>query len=274
MRVPVLKMARSLAGDLFTEGYRRNKIFIREAAIVGRDALSTREEFYRGYVKGFEEGLNKAWDELIGLTTKGFSPREIQVMAKSKRQSINESVRDVKTEIRAETGIDLLSKAPARGPRVEVERGNTYLIESMYATKALTVVNELTADGTQALCILRSFPGNYQGGLNDTVTAYWLTKHESSQYGPYTVISPTDMPRLISETRNFMRAEEGRVVLVEGVEYLIMQSADREVSVLKFISLMSDLAITLRGVLLLSVYPPALDEKVINNLKCLASGTL
>lgn len=238
-----------------------------------RDALSAREDFYRGYVKGYEEGLNKAWDELIGLTTKGFSSREIQVMAKSKRQSIGESVRDVRTGIRDETGIDLTPRCPAKGPRVEVEAGNTYLIESMYATKALTVVNELTSDGRKAMCILRSFPGNYQGGLGPNVTAFWLTKHESGgQYGEYNVLSPSDMGRILTETRSFMKEEEGRIVLLEGVEYLIVQN--EVVPVLKFLQTLSDQAITMRGILLFSVYPPALDERVISNLKCNTCGTL
>ena len=82
-----------------------------------RDALSEDQDYYRGYVKGYEQGLNHAWDELIGLTTKGFSPREIQVMAKSKRQSIGESVKDLKRDIRDETGIDLTGAAGGAGSR-------------------------------------------------------------------------------------------------------------------------------------------------------------
>jgi hypothetical protein len=234
--------------------------------------LSAREDFYRGYVKGYEEGLNKAWDELIGLTTKGFSSREIQVMAKSKRQSIGESVRDVKTGIRDETGIDLLAKCPAKGPKVEVEAGNTYLIESMYATKALAVVNELTSDGRKALCILRSFPGNYQDGLNATVRSIWLTKNENSQHGQFDFLSPSDMGRIASDTRSFMKEEEGRIVLLEGVEYLIVQNDVN--NVLKFLQTLSDQAVTLRCVLLLSVYPPALEEKFLSNLRCISSGTI
>ncbi len=237
-----------------------------------RDALSAREDFYRGYVKGYEEGLNKAWDELIGLTTKGFSPREIQVMAKSKRQSIGESVRGIKTEIRNETGIDLLARTAPKTPRPNVEAGNTYLIESMYATKALSVVNELTADGTKGLCILRSFPGNFQDGLNSSVKAVWLTKQESSRYGNFDVVSPLDMGGIASGTRSFMKEEEGRVVLLEGVEYLFVQNDG--VGVLKFLQTLSDQAVTLKGIMLFSVYPPALDEKVISNLRCIAAGTL
>jgi hypothetical protein len=56
------------------------------------------------------------------------------------------------------------------------------MIESMYATKALAVVNELTSDGTKACASLgasRQLPER----LNDSVTAVWLTKHESGSTG-------------------------------------------------------------------------------------------
>ena len=133
--------------------------------LLHRDALSAREDFYRGYVKGYEEGLNKAWDELIGLTTKGFSSREIQVMAKSKRQSIGESVRDVRTGIRDETGIDLTPRCPAKGPRVEVEAGNTYLIESMHPALIEPLV-KITGPNVQIQAGggVAGHPGGVRGG--------------------------------------------------------------------------------------------------------------
>ncbi|MBI0582688.1 MAG: DUF835 domain-containing protein [Methanomassiliicoccus sp.] len=234
--------------------------------------MSAREDFYRGYVKGFEEGLNKAWDDLIGLTTKGFSPREIQVMAKSKRQSIGDSVKDRKKEIKEETGIDLITRSSSRQPSVRVDHGNAYLIESMFVTRALAIVNELTSDGTRALCILRSFPGNYQDALNPSVSSVWLTKHESGQFGDFQVLSPSEMGRIVTETRSFMKEAEGRVVLLEGVEYLIVQNDTN--GVLKFLQTMLDQAVTLNGILLLTVYPNTLDEHTLSNLKCLTGGTL
>jgi hypothetical protein len=240
--------------------------------LISRDAVAAKKDYYRGYVQGYEEGLNRAWDDLIGLTTKGFSPREIQVMAKSKRQSIGESVRDRKREILDETGIDLLERPAVRESSVRVENGNVYLIEALSITKGLSIVNELTANGTRALCLLRSFPGNYHDGLNTTVTPVWLAKHEAGKVGQYQVLSPSDLGRIVTEIRDFMREGEGRVVLLEGIEYLIVQNDVN--GVLKFLQTMMDQAVTLQGVLLMVVYPNALEERVLSNLRCITSGTL
>jgi hypothetical protein len=240
--------------------------------LISRDAVAAKKDFYRGYVQGYEEGLNRAWDDLIGLTTKGFSPREIQVMAKSKRQSIGESVRGRKLEIRDETGIDLLERPKVKESSVRDDNGNVYLIEALNITKGLTIVNELTADGTKALCLLRSFPGNYHDGLNSSVTPVWMAKQEVSKIGPYPVLSPSDLGRIVTETRDFLRVEEGGEVLLGGVEDLIVEN-DVD-GVLKFLQTMMDQAVTLQGVLLLTVYPNALDERVLGNLRCITSGTL
>ena len=153
-----------------------------------------------------------------------------------------------------------------------MDNGNVYIIEALSITKGLTIVNELTADGTKAMCILRSFPGNYQDGLNTTVTPVWLTKHEAGKVGPYQVLSPSDLGQIVTEIRDFLREGEGRVVLLEGIEYLIVQNDVN--GVLKFLQTMMDQAVTLQGILLMVVYPNALEERVLSNLRCITSGTL
>src|SRR5512137_2919230 len=45
-----------------------------------------------GYVEGYEDGLNEAWEELLALTTKGYTSREIQILAKARRSIIQEKV--------------------------------------------------------------------------------------------------------------------------------------------------------------------------------------
>ncbi len=234
----------------------------------GRDALSEGQDYYRGYVKGYERGLNQAWDELIGLTTKGFSPREIQVMAKSKRQSINQMVKDVKLNIKEETGIDLITKPSVKVSGSKVVPGNAYIIESNSVTRALTIMNELTSDGTKGMCILRSFPGNFQGALNESIASFWLTKHESGgrDDGLYPTFSPSEMAKIITETKKFMLEEESRVVLLEGIEYLIIQNDLN--GVLKFLQALVDQVVITKSVLLLAIYPAAMDDRALSNLKC------
>ena len=233
-----------------------------------RDALSENQDYYRGYVKGYEQGLNQAWDELIGLTTKGFSSREIQVMAKSKRQSVNQMVKDLKLNIKEETGIDLTAKPTVKVSGTRVVPGNAYIIEGSSATRALTIMNGLTSDGTRGMCILRSFPGNFQGAINECITPYWLTKHESGgrDDGLYPTFSPSEMAKIVTETKKFMMEEESRVVLLEGIEYLIVQNDLN--GVLKFLQALVDQVVITKSVLLLAVYPAAMDDRALSNLKC------
>ncbi len=227
--------------------------------------MSEGRDFFRGLVKGYEEGLNQAWDELIGLTTKGFSPREIQVMAKSKRQNISVAVRELKVEIKQETGIDLTGHAPVPRASGKVVNGNAYLLEVTAITQALSVVNELTSDGTPAMCILRSFPGNFQSMLNESVNCAWLTKYEGSTFDNFPVFSGSSMENMVTEARNFMKECPGRIVLLEGIEYLIIQND--LVKVLKFIQTIMDQTVLTKGILLLAIYPHAMDDKVLNSLR-------
>jgi hypothetical protein len=232
-----------------------------------RDALSEDRDFYRGYIKGYEEGLNQAWDELIGLTTRGYSPREIQVVAKSKRQSVTRIIKDKKESIKKETGVDLTDRTRSPGVQVNVEAGNAYIVEINSVARALDILNALTEDGTKSMCILRSFPGNFADEMNAGATSYWLTKHENGgQLRSFPTFSPSDMGRIVTETRNFMKEGEGRVVLLEGIEYLIVQNDLN--GVLKFLQTMVDQTVMTKSVLLLAVYPAAIEDRVLSNLKC------
>jgi Protein of unknown function (DUF835) len=233
-----------------------------------RDALSEGQDYYRGYVKGYEQGLNQAWDELIGLTTKGFSSREIQVMAKSKRQSVDQMVKDLKLDIRDETGIDLTTRSTVKVSGTKVLPGNAYIIEGNSATRALTIMNDLTSDGTRGMCILRSFPGNFQGAINECIAPFWLTKHENGgrDDGLYPTFSPSEMAKIVTETKKFMMEEESRVVLLEGIEYLIVQNDLN--GVLKFLQALVDQVVITKSVLLLAIYPAAMDDRALSNLKC------
>lgn len=237
-----------------------------------RDAVSEGRDFYRGLIKGYEEGLNQAWDDLIGLTTKGYSSREIQVMAKSKRQSVSTAIKDLKRDIKEGTGIDLTGRPPSTNKMGKVVNGNAYLIEVNVITQALAVVNDLTADGTPALCILRSFPGNFQDALNPSVSCAWLTKYEGSTYDSIPVFSASEMGRMVTEVRNFMKEGEGRIVLLEGIEYLIIQNELNQV--LKNLQSIVDQTVVTKGVLLLAIYPRALEDRVLNNLRCNIASVL
>ena len=61
--------------------------------------MGSEDDLYRGYIKGYQEGLQKAWDELIKLTSKGYTPRELQIMVKSSQPTLSQFVESKKAEI-------------------------------------------------------------------------------------------------------------------------------------------------------------------------------
>ncbi len=238
-----------------------------------RDAVSEGQDYFKGYIKGYEDGLNQAWDDLIGLTTRGYSPREIQVMAKSKRSSIGQNIKDKKRVIRDQNGVDLFEKVPARRAAPRIAAGRAYIVQGTGVERAVNMFSELTSEGGRGLCITRRFPGDYQAAIGPGTTSYWLTRQENGESAsPYPCISPSDMGRMITLARGFMKEAEGGVVLLEGTEYLIVQNDLN--NVLKFLQSMVDLAITSRSILLLAINPSAVDQKVMSNLECNTAAVL
>jgi hypothetical protein len=231
-----------------------------------RDALSEGQDFYRGFIKGYEEGLNRAWDELIGLTTRGYAPREIQVMAKSKRQSIGSLVRERKLRIRDESGVDLISQPVT--VTSEVEPGKGYLIEAVGLGKALRVFNDLLAAGAEGMLISRRFPGDLQRDVKGKATMLWLTRQEAGQDMPFECLSPSETGRISSVTSRFMREGTGRVVMFEGTDYMILQGDFPQVA--KFLHGLVDQAISTNSVLLIPINPAVLEERQLRLLENMA----
>src|SRR4030065_1879032 len=71
--------------------------------------MSAEEDSARGYVKGFQEGLQEAWDEIIKLSTKGYTSRELQIMAKTKKSMVFQRVQQKVDELERALGKKLTS---------------------------------------------------------------------------------------------------------------------------------------------------------------------
>ncbi|MCU0859772.1 MAG: hypothetical protein MUE55_04225, partial [Thermoplasmata archaeon] len=62
------------------------------------------EDYVKGFIKGFQEGLQDAWDEILKLTTKGYTSRELQIMAKTKKTMLYQRVQQKADELEKATG--------------------------------------------------------------------------------------------------------------------------------------------------------------------------
>ena len=221
-------------------------------------------DFYRGLMKGYEEGLNRAWDELIGLTTRGYSPREIQVMARTKRQSIGQLLKERKVKVRDEAGVDLFEKTiTARA--AEVLPGRAFLIESGMPT-ALKAFNDLVEDGYEGLIVSRIYPGDIQKFVLGEPQMMWLTRHEKGKGIDYPCLSPSDQGIISTTVIKFMRDGERRAVMLEGLDYMLLQGIDFQ-NVAKFLHGLIDHAISTKSILLIPINPAAFEEKDLRKLE-------
>ncbi len=230
--------------------------------------MSEDEEYFRGYVKGYEAGLEEAWDELIALTTRGYTSREIQVLAKTKRSSLKQRSAALKRKILKEEGVDLTDKEPKGTVYSKVSPGTTYLVEERRLDRTISIFNGMTNGGARGLCIVRTYPPQISHKLSGQTSLVWLTKTEASQDNSLGLecVSPSDLAKLSSLFRGFLKNGTESVVVLEGVEYLVRHNDFN--SVLKFLQNMMDQVILSKSILLLPLNPDALDAKDLKALEC------
>lgn len=230
-----------------------------------RDALAENQDYFKGYIKGYEDGLLEAWEELISLTTKGYTSREIQVLAKNKRSTLAQRIKDKVEDIHENTGIDLIDEMlEERGAATIAAPGFVYLVKENGLQRTIAIYNSLVKQGAMGMCITRSFPGDVRGSLLGEPQMVWLTKQENisqeeSGFNPEDCISPSDMGKILTTSRNFTRGGKGSIVLLEGIEYLVIQNDFQ--GVMKFLYSLVDQAKTTRSIVLLPVCPTSLEAR-------------
>jgi hypothetical protein len=252
--------------------------------------------FAKGYLKGYEEGLKDAWEELISLTMKGYTSREIQILAKSRKSDIPQRIVLRKRRLAREMDIDLdaapkvhikeeerttapppdadskpLSKARTEETPLAYEPGSTVIIRDKRLERPLAILMEETAKGRAGLCILRTPPEAVRKKHAIDCSMVWLTKtegvkEEGGDLGKKDAfVSPTDLPKLTTMIKSFSTENKGGVVVLEGLEYLVTQNDFK--GVLKFLSTVRDQVYLAKAMLLLPIDPSIFEEKDLKALE-------
>ena len=229
--------------------------------------MSQEEEAARSYIKGFQEGLQEAWEEIIKLSTKGYTSRELQIMAKTKKSMVSQRVQQKVDELERVLGRKLsLESSPApqaEQPRaVQLTAGWSYVIKEDRPERSFGIFAGLTSGGARGLCISRTHPDVLKQKYNFDAASLWLTKTETTPTtgakGPE-YVSPNNLARLASAVREFLSKGENGAVIIEGLEYLTTQNDFK--SVLKFIQLINEQVVLDKGYLLIPVDEGTMDTK-------------
>jgi hypothetical protein len=230
--------------------------------------MSQEEDFAKGFLRGFQEGLQDAWEEIIKLSTKGYTSRELQIMAKSKRSVLSQRVAEKAEELERMLGKKIFPRAQVGGedprpPTVELMPGWSYVIREERPDRSFAMFSRLLSSGGSGLCISRTHPDILMQKYSFQAHSLWLTKTESPQgrkaAAELEYVSPNNLAHLASAVREFLSKEEKGVVIIEGLEYLNTQNDFK--SVLKFIQLINEQVVLDKGYLLVPVDRATMDPR-------------
>lgn len=228
--------------------------------------MSQEDDSARSYIKGFQEGLQEAWDEIIKLTTKGYTSRELQIMAKSKRSMLFQRVQQKVDELERALGRKLViheAEVAAQPQQITLTPGWSCLVKEERPERSFAIFSDLLSSGSRGLCISRTHPDTLRQKYRFEAEALWLTKTEVQQTGPSSsgveFVSPNNLAHLASSIREFLSKGENGAVIIEGLEYLTTQNDFK--SVLRFIQLINEQVVLDKGYLLIPVDVAAMDPK-------------
>lgn len=229
-----------------------------------------KKEFKNGYLKGYEEGLNEAWKEIIRLASKGYTTRELKIMAKSHVAILHQKIDGKKAEIDGMEEMDTTAslkdiEVQERIPHLKQVSEGSFLIKEEKPTKSFKFFSELIAQGAKGLCITRMYPAEIRKryGIQET-DVLWLTKSESETFKEGECISSTNLVSLFSIVKRFLNENERSVILLEGINYLITQNSFKHV--LKFTQRLNESVLLNKSNLLVPINPLAMKAREFNLL--------
>lgn len=146
---------------------------------------------------------------------------------------------------------------------VELESGYVYLLDSEHQEQSYPIFSELVKSGKPGLCITRRNPDKVRNMYGITKTPIvWLTKNKIE--GQQSIDS-TEIFRIYPTIADFVEKVDDGVILMDGLEYLIL---DNDImSVVKLIEQTNDTIMASGSRMILQLDPEVLEKKEFHLLK-------
>ncbi len=225
-------------------------------------------EYADGYLKGYEDGLREALEELIGNTCrKNFNSTEIQLLAKNQRSAVPKKLALRRRQMEREMGLDL-DQEEASPTRQEAGPGKTVLLKGEGNQEAMEAFRDLVQAGWDGLCISRMCPRDVRQFVGRDCTVLWLTKADpmAGDQDREEYLLPTETAKMQTSIRNFLTRNKGKpsVILLDGMTFIITNTDFR--SFLKIAQKLKDDVYQAQSLLLLPYEPKNLAENEVHLL--------
>ncbi len=226
--------------------------------------MGEREDYARGYLKGFEDALNEVWTEVLSLGSRAYSSHELQILARTRKNMIQQTVDARRIEVQKTFGVILSTPNRGAAPEVTVRAGSSIVVREERPDRAFSIFSSMLSGGNEGMSVTRTDPSRVieKYRLKTDKTAFiWLTKIEKEeivQDGRKYLIR-NNLPNLAAEIRSFYGRGKGGVVILEGFEYLVTQYEFRPV--LRFIQMVSEQAEYGSGYFIITVDPQTIEDR-------------
>jgi hypothetical protein len=149
-----------------------------------------------------------------------------------------------------------------KGEAIILLDGHCYIIIEEKLKRSLKVFSDTLSKGYKGFCITRTNPRHLRGikGFQDA-TVMWLTDKESTSGS---TISPV-LERIMYEIGDFIRHDEKRCLILDGIEYLI--SNNNFDAVLRFIRRLVDDVSESKTIFMITVSPFTLKNQELKILE-------
>lgn len=138
--------------------------------------------------------------------------------------------------------------------KYDLEPREVYIVEEERPEKAFDIFTDLVKHGFKGFGICRTHPQKVREKYAlERTPVMWLSEIESKQLEQ---VSPQDIPKLTYVVSEFIKRAQPAVVILEGVEYLMVQNDFR--TVLKLLHTLTDYVVTSQSILLLPINPKSL----------------
>lgn len=215
------------------------------------------------YAKGYGNGLKDAWRSVVRLTTRGHSPQELRMIAKGNLAAVPQKTSEKLY------GIDVSTLIPKEESSFEykltgpLEEGRSYIVKERRPDRSFLIFLEFLQKGADGLCVARIHPEELRERYGmEGAKLVWLTRSEKKATvlgalgGEEEFVSPSNLAALASLLIRFIE-EGGRVIIFEGLEYLVTQNSFNPV--LKFLQKINEKALVKGVTLLVSIDPSTMD---------------
>ncbi|MCX6651356.1 MAG: DUF835 domain-containing protein [Methanomassiliicoccales archaeon] len=228
------------------------------------------KDYADGYLKGYEDGLREALDELLSMTCRrNYNATEIQLLAKNQKNGIPKKLAQRRKQIQRELGVDLDQKEEGKPtPRGEAGPGKTVLLKGEANAEALEAFRDLVREGWDGLCISRTCPKDVRQYVGKECSVLWLTKADpqAGDLDREEYLQPTETAKMQTSIRNFLAKNKGKpsVILLDGMTYIVTNTDFR--SFLKIAQKLKDDVFQAQSLLLLPYEPSNMAENEVSLL--------